>query len=156
MRLLAIDPGGKGAIATLDDGGLTAVVDMPTFAVKVNGKDRTRIDIDGFVRVLIDAGHVSAVVVEGVGPMPRDGAVGAWNFGYSVGLLHGAIAALERPLHLLRPQSWRKLVDHKGGKDESRMLAKRLWPDHAALFNRVKDDGRAEASLIGLAYWRSL
>jgi crossover junction endodeoxyribonuclease RuvC len=36
-------------------------------------------------------------------------------------------------------------------KDRARSEAIRRWPGHAALFARVKDDGRAEAALIGVA-----
>lgn len=36
-------------------------------------------------------------------------------------------------------------------KDAARSEAIRRWPDHAALFARVKDDGRAESALIGIA-----
>jgi hypothetical protein len=36
-------------------------------------------------------------------------------------------------------------------KDAARSEAIRRWPDHAALFARVKDDGRAESALIGVA-----
>jgi hypothetical protein len=33
----------------------------------------------------------------------------------------------------------------------SRSVAIRRWPDKAGLFARVKDDGKAEAALIGAA-----
>jgi hypothetical protein len=36
-------------------------------------------------------------------------------------------------------------------KDAARSEAIRRWPDHAAPFARVKDDGRAESALIGIA-----
>jgi crossover junction endodeoxyribonuclease RuvC len=38
-----------------------------------------------------------------------------------------------------------------GAKDAARSNAIRRWPAKADLFARVKDDGRAEAALIGLA-----
>jgi crossover junction endodeoxyribonuclease RuvC len=37
------------------------------------------------------------------------------------------------------------------GKDGARAKAAALWPQRAEEFRRVKDDGKAEASLI--AYW---
>jgi coenzyme F420-reducing hydrogenase alpha subunit len=40
-------------------------------------------------------------------------------------------------------------------KDASRAEAIRRWPGHAALFARVKDDGRAEDALIAVAMRRN-
>jgi crossover junction endodeoxyribonuclease RuvC len=42
-----------------------------------------------------------------------------------------------------------------GGKDASRARAMELFPDHLALFKRVKDDGRSDASLIALWGYRN-
>jgi hypothetical protein len=39
-----------------------------------------------------------------------------------------------------------------GTKARARELASRLWPEHAAEFKRVRDDGRAEACLIA-RFW---
>ena len=39
----------------------------------------------------------------------------------------------------------------EGAKDAARAEAIRRWPNNAALFARVKDDGRAEAALIAVA-----
>jgi hypothetical protein len=46
------------------------------------------------------------------------------------------------------PATWKKAMRLKGGKDESREAAMRLWPASAGLFARVKDNDRAEAALI--------
>jgi hypothetical protein len=42
-------------------------------------------------------------------------------------------------------------LDDNAGKTASRELAAALLPDHAHLFQRAKDDSRAEAVLIALA-----
>ena len=42
-----------------------------------------------------------------------------------------------------------QLVEAQGRKALARELAARLWPEHAAEFSKVKNDGRAEACLIG-------
>jgi hypothetical protein len=39
----------------------------------------------------------------------------------------------------------------RGAKDTARSEAIRRWPTKAALFARVKDDGKVEAALIAVA-----
>jgi crossover junction endodeoxyribonuclease RuvC len=50
---------------------------------------------------------------------------------------------------------WKRIVGippgKEGAKDRARAEAIRRWPSKAALFARKRDDGRAEACLIGLA-----
>jgi crossover junction endodeoxyribonuclease RuvC len=58
-------------------------------------------------------------------------------------------------VRLLTPAQWKRLVGippgKAGAKDAARSEAIRRWPGKADLFARVKNDGRAEAALIGLA-----
>ena len=65
------------------------------------------------------------------------------------------MAALGLPVAFLTPPNWKRLVGipagKEGAKDAARAKAIARWPAHANLFARVKDDGRAEAALIGLA-----
>lgn len=156
MTFIGCDPGVHGAIAILSDAGeLISVEDMPVFAVvkRVKGKDRTKNhvnvhDLGNMLRPQM-ASSVSAVI-EHVGPMPNDGAMQAFQFGFATGALHGALGVLGFGLETVTPQKWKKhfgLTSDKGG---SRQLATRRFPAHADLFKRVKDDGRAEAALIAL------
>jgi crossover junction endodeoxyribonuclease RuvC len=56
-------------------------------------------------------------------------------------------------VQFLTPAQWRRAVSLKTGtgKDASRSEAICRWPDAAAFFGRVRDEGRAEAVLIALA-----
>jgi len=56
----------------------------------------------------------------------------------------------------VRNGEWRAAVKLRGGKDDARRLAGNLFPAQASLFGREKDDGRAEAVLIGLHGTREL
>jgi crossover junction endodeoxyribonuclease RuvC len=49
--------------------------------------------------------------------------------------------------------TWRRAVGLPASatKEQSRGEAIRRFPGHAAMFARVKDDGRAEAALIAIA-----
>jgi hypothetical protein len=68
-------------------------------------------------------------------------------------VIEGVCGAAGVPLSFLTPAHWKRLVGIAPGKegveDVARSEAIRRWPTHAALFTRVKDDGRAEACLIG-------
>ena len=82
-----------------------------------------------------------------------DGPTGAFAFGRARrGVIEGVLAAAGGPVTFLTPPAWKRAVGLTlASKDASRAEAIRRWPTHAARFARVKDDGRAEACLIGVA-----
>ena len=96
--------------------------------------------------------------IENVSSLPRQ--AGAFNFGRSAGVVHGVLGALGIPYSLVSPNEWKGACGLRRGVNESqdqvktraRELASRLWPEMAAEFKRVKDDGRAEACLIARHY----
>jgi crossover junction endodeoxyribonuclease RuvC len=65
------------------------------------------------------------------------------------------LAAGGVPVAFPTPPTWKRLVGiapgKAGAKDAARSEAIRRWPGEAALFSRGRDDGRAEAALIGIA-----
>ena len=81
--------------------------------------------------------------------------VGAFAFGRVRGVIEGACGALGVSVAFITPPCWKRAVGippgREGAKDAARGKAIRRWPDQAALFARVKDDGRAEAALIAIA-----
>ena len=93
--------------------------------------------------------------VELVGPRPGEGAVQGFAFGRTRGVIEGVLAAAGVPVRFLTPPTWKRAVGvppgKDGTKDAARSEAIRRFPDKAALFARVKDDGRAEAALIAVA-----
>jgi crossover junction endodeoxyribonuclease RuvC len=99
--------------------------------------------------------HAAKAFIEFVGARPGEGAVGAFAFGRSRGIVEGVLAAAGIPATFIAPAAWKRAVGippgREGAKDAARAEALRRWPSHAALFARVKDDGRAEAALIGVA-----
>ena len=143
--VVGIDPGAKGAFAALNnDGDLLDVVDMPS--VDVAGKPR--VSAAGVATILNDW-KPRLAVVERTGAMPGQGVSSMYAFGYSCGLVEGACAMASVPLAFVQPATWKKAMRVTADKGSSRLMAQRLWPRHAALFARVRDDGRAEAALIG-------
>ena len=149
MKILGIDPGLGGAIAVLtDDGALIEIFDMPILA---DGPAGRRSVNAALVASLIYQSHATRAFVELVNARPGEGAVGAFSFGRSRGVLEGVLAACGLPCRLVAPAHWKRAAGIPAGKakDASRSEAIRRWPSMAAMFARAKDDGRAEAALIG-------
>lgn len=152
--ILAIDPGMSGALAFVsDDGHLVEVIDMPT--VEVRGKRRVSASL---VREVMMKRPIDRVIIEGVSAMPRRGANGSEfkmgasssiSFGYGAGLLEGVATGLGIPVEIVLPAVWKRRASVPADKGAARQMAQRCWPGAAARFARVKDDGRADSSLLG-------
>lgn len=155
MKILGIDPGNTGALALLDGEVLVDVIDMPTVKVTVGKKERNMLSPSLLVDVLKTLAP-DRVVLEKVGVRPGEGAVGAFTFGRSFGMIEGAIAALGLPLEYTYPAAWKRALGVPADKGGARNRAMALWPTSAKMFARVKDDGRAEAALIALFGSRSI
>ena len=150
MIVLGIDPGLSGALAFYDSerDDLT-VIDMPTLKAGTGGK--RVIDEDTLAREIdCRAELVSHAFLEMVGTRPGEGAVGAFSFGVGFGMLRGILAANFIPRTLVRPAEWKRALRVPAEKDGARARASQLLPKHSGLWVRVKDDGRAEASMLCL------
>jgi hypothetical protein len=151
-RYLGIDPGLAGALALLDeDGTLLDVVDMPTLAEGTGGRRAINAPL---LAVQLRAWAPSQAFCEFVGARPGEGAVGAFSFGRCRGVIEGTLGTLAVPVDMIAPAWWKRRVGIPPGadkKDAARSEAIRRWPGMADKFARKKDDGRAEAALIGAA-----
>lgn len=144
--ILGIDPGLTGAIALYDPAmpGVAVVRDMPAVHKTVDSAELAAI-----IRDLAP----DMVVLEEVGPMPRDGVRQAFSFGQSYATARTVALMLEIPLHLVRPQAWKghfRLPGGDVGKELARALALRRFPASAKSFSLKKHHNRAEAALIAL------
>lgn len=149
-RILGIDIGAAGALAVLSpDGDLIEVADMPI----LHDGPKNRATVNGpLLSELVYRWHATEAFVEHVSARPGEGAVGAFAFGRSRGVVEGVLAACGVTCKFITPASWKRAVGLTlASKDAARSEAIRRWPGHASLFARVKDDGRAEAALIGIA-----
>lgn len=143
--VLAIDPGAGGAFAWVsNDGHLIEVEDMPMWDVR----GKKRVSAQGVAR-LMDRRIVNRVVIEGVGSMPRQGVASAFTFGYAAGILEGAASSIGIPVQVVRAADWKRKASVPADKGAARQMASRMWPGASDKFSRVKDDGRAEAALMG-------
>lgn len=171
---IGVDPGLDGAIA-LYDGRVLAVHDMPTVSITRNGKGKREVSAPLLAAVLREFVHERLLVadtgydpnsddvfdvrvlVERVGAMKGQGVSSMFSFGRSAGIIEGVLAGLRLPCQLVVPQVWQKAMGVRGGKDGARARAAQLFPNHAAMFARKKDDGRADAALLAwMAYNRGV
>jgi crossover junction endodeoxyribonuclease RuvC len=149
MYVIGIDPGASGAVAILKvDGSLVEVWDMPSVQVFSGKTMKNRVSPEMLAAELRNWDQAVAYV-EQVGAMPGQGVSSMFAFGESLGIVRGVLAGLGISCHMVPPARWKKAMGVNAGKDGSRAKAAQLWPHQAGEFKRVKDDGRAEAALIG-------
>ena len=154
-HILAADPGLSGAFALIEvqSKKVLAIWDMPTDQGQVPPSGVAEI-VEMAKFMVGPAPNQLRAVVELVSSMPRQ--AGAFNFGVSAGVVHGVLGALQVPYEMIPASVWkpacglRRMLNESQAmnKTRARELATKLFPEHAAMFKRVRDDGRAEACLI--------
>jgi hypothetical protein len=150
---IGIDIGAAGALALLDESGdLIDVADMPILRDGPKGRPT----VNGpLLAEIVNRWRASRAFIEFVGARPGEGAVGAFAFGRSRGVVEGVLGACGIPATHIAPAAWKRAIGippgRDGAKDAARSEAIRRWPAKASLFARAKDDGRAESALIAIA-----
>ncbi|MGA9164373.1 MAG: hypothetical protein WBZ31_07925 [Thiobacillus sp.] len=148
-----IDPGLNGGVGLVDEAGaFVAVHDMPTLPTSTG---RRQLDPAALAEILRQHGP-AFVLVERVGPRPREGAVGAFSFGQGFGCILGVLGALALPHDLVQPATWKRRagIPPKADKSVSIATAKRQLPTASPHLGLVKHDGRAESLLLALHCWQ--
>jgi crossover junction endodeoxyribonuclease RuvC len=145
---VGIDPGLSGAIAVYNRGAgkILAVYDMPTVTVGRTKKIRQVNEME--LAKIISIADPQEAIIEEVHAMPQQGVSSTFRLGDAFGVIKGVLAGLGIPFKTVHPQTWKKAYGLGWNKGDSRQLASRTWPDMASFYSRVKDDGRAEASLL--------
>ena len=149
MLIYGIDPGFTGAVSIYDTELDSLIIhDIP---VVKSLKGKTLINLPELLSILNNTeNQPSLAAIERVNAMPNQGVSSTFRFGQGFGQLEMAIVASKLSIKYVTPRQWKKYFDLTSDKGESRRLAKLCFPNHAHYFKRVKDDGRAEAALIGL------
>lgn len=138
MIVIGIDPGKKGAIALLDtETRRVTVHDMPATTAELHDL------ISGLPLVRV-------CVLEKLHAGPKMGGTTIAAMFEAYGVLKGALAWRSIPVRDVRPSKWKPAIGVTADKNSSRQKACEAFPDDAAQFARVKDDGRAEAALLAL------
>jgi crossover junction endodeoxyribonuclease RuvC len=156
IRILGVDPGISGGWAVVNGGGGLLVAGVfPTKVVKKNGKNSYAIDGLALASLFLET-EATHAFVENVHSRPRQ--AGQFTFGLNTGIIHGLLYASGLEINLVSPTSWKGFWNIKRSenetkaqkKTEARHLVQKLYPPQAEVFQRVKDDGVAEAVLIAL------
>lgn len=146
MRIVAIDPGLGGAWAVIIDGRPTLCGDMP-----VSGEGTKRRVQASVLASVMRCNEPNLCVVEYVGAMPKQGVSSTFRFGMAFGAALAVPQALGIPIETVVPQLWKLRFGLRGqDKEASRQKALDLCPWLSDSLARKRDDGRAEAVLIGL------
>lgn len=164
IRLLGIDPGLSGAVATIDlhQGGelpcLVAVTPTPTLTVTMRKKTRRDYDVPAMWRLLVAAHAPATVRVAGVylerqGPRPKQGVTSTFSTGVGFGLWRGLVIAMALPLVVVEPLRWRRAFGLIGkGKTASLRVATERFPAEYPPQLR-RHDGAADAVLLAVFGW---
>ena len=146
MKILGVDPGLQGALATWN-GKQLVIMDVPIVKARARGNE---INLPALADVVRKLAPFDAAYVERNSVRPKEGVSSAQKNGLVAGMLLGCIAMCCR--HIIRPTptQWKKILGLTSDKDYSRTKAIETFPDYHELFARKKDHGRAEAALLAL------
>jgi hypothetical protein len=154
---IGIDPGQTGAIAVLADGEFDRFIDMPLKQRAGGGHHVDERALSASLRGLFGVHQGAYVygVLEVVATRPGEGAVGAFRFGESYGVVRGVLGGVGIGFITVRPQVWKGYLGLNGReKDEARGEAMKRHPGSVPFLQRKKDCGRADALLI--ATWAEI
>lgn len=151
---IGVDPGLSGAIAIYDPAlDEVDVADMPVLQIDRNGKKKNEIDVAALAAFVDDTskqGTYRLAVIEKVGAMPKQGVTSSFTFGVTWGIALGVLGAHFIRVERIQPRTWQSAMGVKDGKDGARLRAQQLFPKQSRLYARVKDHGRADASLMAV------
>lgn len=149
MKVLGIDPGLHGALATWD-GEVLQVIDVPIVKARSRGHEVNLPALVDVINHFNDPPFLFAYV-ERNSARPQEGISSARKSGMVEGMLLGCVAMRCRYIFRPPPTQWKKIAKLTKDKEYSRTRAIEFFPDYYKFFMRKKDHGRAEAAL--LAYY---
>ena len=150
MRILGIDPGLQGALATWD-GKQLIVVDVPIMKARTRGNE---INLPALSDVVSQLAPFEVAYVERNSVRPEEGISSAQKNGLVAGMLLGCVVMCCRQINRPTPTYWKRAMKLTKDKEYSRTRAIEEFPDYHHFFARKKDHNRAEASLLALYGYR--
>lgn len=140
--ILGVDPGMTGALAFYNKQELF-IFDMPVLE-----RNKTkRVDCHALQGIITQFTPLDHAYIEQVNAFNM-GATGAYNFGWSCGVVEAVLACCGVPYTYVTPVVWKKALGCPKDKDGARMRANQLFPLWSDNWALKKHDGRAEAALI--------
>ncbi len=149
--IIGIDPGRSGAVCVMNTKG--QIVLTYTMPDSIGGLVEELRLYSYTSRDLYDEIH--HVYLEKAQAMPKNWAVGMFNYGVGFGEILGMLAALKIPHTLIHPRTWTKVMHQgtKAGKPKERSLeaVRRLYPGYSLLASdkcKKPHEGIIDAILI--------
>ena len=150
MRILGVDPGGRGALALLEGDKIIELADMPVNYVRRGKTDKAELDVWSLSELLA-VWQADVAYFEQVGGHPGDAPASAFSFGRIAGACEALVRTCDAQFHFVPPATWKSKMKLTGsGKDGSVVMATNLFPARALEFRepKIQGEGRAEAALI--------
>lgn len=156
--ILSIDPGATAAFTLLESYKAGEVPKLiTTFEVNARRNKAPLIDMGIKLGERKFWGLLDVVAIEKVHSMPNDSKQNVFKFGFATGMIYGFLAAVRPtiPVVELVPSVWKKSLGLSPNKDDSLLLARKLWGMEPH-FSLKKDHNKAESALMGafVAGWR--
>jgi hypothetical protein len=159
--VLGVDPGANGALAlyNVNDGLILNVWRMPNEEIILTNKKKTkRVDILKLWKLynlvyenVNSKNGVLHIHIEKVQAFGKESAPAAFNFGYAAAIPAALSYALKLTPILVHPTIWKRNIGLQASdKDESRLLAIKLFPELAVLLKYKKDVDLADAIHIAM------
>ena len=140
--IVGIDPGHKGAIFH-SSGELWDMADF--YSGKIFVASRLVMSLASLPKPDIIMLEKAQVMNKG---QRSQGAVSMFTYGLNYGKLLGALQATGYVVVEIAPSVWKGGMNLTQNKDDSLVMARRLFPKYEDKLKRKKDDGRAEAMLM--------
>ena len=174
MVFVGCDPGQTGAISFIHTDGRVNIIPMPVTKSKVNGKNKTKLNILALSSILEDIDPANSFLVMEIQQAMRrplfatlegtnerimvdegdvQGTSASFNNGYGYGILKGLITAYKIPHECVAAQKWQSKIfpniRSQGTKPTSIETAKRLYPNVSLRLN--PDNARETTDKHGLS-----
>ncbi len=146
MRILGVDPGLYGALASWD-GTQLIVVDVPIVKARSRGNE---VNLPAFADLVQELAPFDAAYIERNSSRPHEGISSARKGGLVEGIILGCVVVYSKNITRVAPTQWKRVMKLTKDKDYSITRAIELFPTYHNLFARKKDHGRAEAALLAL------
>ncbi len=154
MIVLAIDPGIEGAWAFHYERGLPPYMDdLPIMGAKTSRQINAAQLAEDWRSLIRVNGKPAAAIVEDVHAMPKQGVTSSFKFGQAKGTLLGLLAAMEIPVFLPSPASWKAKMKLDSEGETSRLAALQRWPTLHQKLRLKKSHNMAEAALLGAWFY---
>jgi crossover junction endodeoxyribonuclease RuvC len=150
---MAVDPGKSGAVAFLR----SDYSEIHVFIMPITGKGKKSMVDARKVAEWIAKYQPQAAVIEKAQAMPKNGAVGMFNYGTGYGMVLGVLEGVGVAYSLVTPQAWKKdvLAGTTKDKDAAIQFVTRRFPginlmksDHPSC--KKPHDGKADAACIAV------